>query len=369
MSAASCLAERNGSSSIGAMPPAGVPLSPTRREYTRTATASWRGQAPMRNDFPSLTPIRAVSWPGGFRSEVASRAFLPPLYSPAASPARAGTTGLPEGPIRRVEGPRCSGLRCEVETSALGDVKVDPLDDVDPLIGRAVRERYRLFQKLGGGRSDNVYLAEELITGNKVAVRVFPREFVCDPALLKQCWSEARFATASDPASIVRVYEVDRTDEGRVFIAMEYLEGESLSEVLRRGGALEPGHAVRLASDIAHALASASKVGVSHGRLEPRNIVLVAPDQRVKVTGFGVARLRGAIAGDRLIGLGLVAPEYIAPEQMKDGAAAEATDVYALGAVLYTMLTGSAPVTAPRHGDAQANDPRAAPAAVRTLRP
>jgi serine/threonine protein kinase len=246
---------------------------------------------------------------------------------------------------------------CQVDRAALDRL------GVDSLIGKAVTPRCRLIRKLGGGGLGTVYLGEEVATGKRVAVKVLLKELTVDDDVLKHCWWDARFATASRPSNIVRVYEVDRTDEGRACIVMEYLEGESLADVIRREGALEPGRALNMASQIAESLAAASKAGVTHGNLKPQDVMVVGPNERVKVTGFGVARLLETAASGRLASRNVVSPEYSAPEQRR---ASDASDIYSLGAVLYTMLTGTAPLIASKRGAADLGD---GPAPLRTLRP
>ncbi|MGH7347339.1 MAG: serine/threonine-protein kinase, partial [Candidatus Rokuibacteriota bacterium] len=202
------------------------------------------------------------------------------------------------------------------------------------------------MQRLGGGLLGAVYLAEESATGRKVAVKMLAKELRCDDETLKQCRWDARFASASHPASIVRVYEVDRTDEGQIFIAMDYLEGESLADILHREGRLELGRALRLASQMAHGLSAALNAGVVHREIKPRNVMVVGADECVKLTDFGIARLRRIATGGALSRPVGVAHEYAAPEQLVGGDAADRTDIYALGAVLYAMLAGADASTA-----------------------
>ena len=127
---------------------------------------------------------------------------------------------------------------CQIDGTTLADF------NSDPLIGHTIAKRYRLVRRLGSGPLGTVYLAAELATGRSVAVKILVSELQCDDDVLKQCLWDARFATASRPSHIARVYEVDRTDDGRAFIAMEYLEGEPLSDLIQREGALEAGRAV-----------------------------------------------------------------------------------------------------------------------------
>ena len=251
---------------------------------------------------------------------------------------------------------------CQVDGRVLDDL------NPNPLIEQTIAQRYRVIRKLGGGGLGAVYLAEELATGSKVAVKILAKEVRCGREFLKQCWWDARFAAASQPSNIVRVFEVDRTDEGRVFIVMEYLAGESVAEVIQREGALEVGRALRVASQIAQALAAASRARVTHRDIKPQNVIGVGRDEQVKLTDFGVARFRETAPGGSLTGLGAIAPEYTAPEQLRGGDAADRSDIYALGAVLYAMLTGSGPATA-RRGAADATDLGDAPPPVRRLRP
>jgi serine/threonine protein kinase/osmotically-inducible protein OsmY len=262
---------------------------------------------------------------------------------------------------------RCPACRRMYENRVeICQVDGRPLDELngDPIVGRTISRRYRVTRKLGGGDLGAVYQAEELATGNTVALKILLEELDWDPEYVKQCRWEARFASASNPSNIVRVYDVDRSDQGRVFIVMEYLEGESLANVIRRDGPFEMTRALRLAGEIAQALATATKSGVTHRNLKPQNVMLVGPNERVKVTDFGIARLRETVSDGRL-GIG----EYAAPEQLKSGEVTDRTDIYSLGAVLYTMLTGSSPSSSARASGAGEGDLGDAPAPVRKLRP
>ena len=252
---------------------------------------------------------------------------------------------------------------CQIDGTILADF------NSDPLIGHTIATRYRLVQKLGSGPLGAVYLAAELASGRSVAVKILVHELRCDDDALKQCLWDARFATASRPSHIVRVYEVDRTDDGRVFIATEYLEGETVSDLIQREGALEPGRALTLASQIARGVAAASRAGVSHRDLKPQNVMVTSPDGRVKVTDFGVAWLRRAAKSGALMRLGDGATKYMAPEQWGGADADDRTDVYGIGAVLYAMLAGPSPLIA-RTRVVPGSDIRwEAPPPIRTVRP
>lgn len=242
---------------------------------------------------------------------------------------------------------------CQVDGTALSETGAS----ADPLVGQMLTPKYRLTRRIGGTGLGVVYQAEEVATGNQVAVKLLLSEIRRDVELVKHFWWEARLAAASNPPRIVRVYEIDRLEDGRVFIAMEFVEGESLTELLRREGPLEPGRAVRLAMQIAQGLAAASQAGVTHRNLKPQNVMVVGPD-RIKLTDFGVGRLRETALGGRPTGPSLIAPEYLAPEQLKGDEVNFRADIYALGALLYTMLTGAAPARQPQE-----------PTPLRKLRP
>src|SRR5262245_36296798 len=251
---------------------------------------------------------------------------------------------------------------CAVDGAVLGEAVLE----VDPLVGETISRRFRVIQKLGGGSFGEVYLSEDLATGNKVAVKVLHSQFRHYRQVAKQVWWDARLAAASAPSRVVRVYQVDRTEAGRVFIVMEFLQGKSLAEVIRRDGALELGRALRLAIQIAEGLAVVAKVGVSHGRLKPENVMLVGPDEQVKLTDFGLGRFRKMVVGD---GLTVSAGEYVAPEQVNGDDVDDQTDVYGLGAVLYAMLTGAVSPATRGPDTAQASAVGDMPTPLRWLRP
>src|SRR5439155_2273795 len=134
-------------------------------------------------------------------------------------------------------------------------------------------------------------------------------------------------------------------DDGSLFIAMEYVDGRSLSEILKHEGPLDIGRAVRLGSQIAEGLGAAHAVGVIHRDIKPDNIMIVGvgDKEEVKLMDFGIARLRDTGAMTRLTRSGVLmgTPAYMAPEQIEGGGdVSERTDIYALGLVLYEMLSG-----------------------------
>src|SRR5262249_3165406 len=205
---------------------------------------------------------------------------------------------------------RCAACRRVYDRdAAICPMDGTSLDDfsTDALVGQTIAKHYRLARRLGTGSLGTVYLATELATGKPVALKILTRELRCNDEALKQCRWDARFAAASHPSSIARVFEVDRTDDGQVFIAMEYVDGESLAL----------GRALRLASQIAQGLAAASHSGVTHHEIKPRNVMVVGLEERIKLTDFGIARLRKPAPSESRIGSG--ASDYRAPEQLAGG--------------------------------------------------
>jgi len=213
----------------------------------------------------------------------------------------------------------------------------------DPLVDRLLDGRYAIESRLARGGMASVYLATDIRLERKVAVKVMHSALAEDPDFVARFNREARAAARLSHPAVVSVYD-QGTDDGHVFLVMEYVAGTTLREVLRERGRLSPGEAVAIMDHVLAALATAHAAGLIHRDVKPEN-VLVTPDGRVKVADFGLAR---AIAGttvtrDDSTLLGTAA--YISPEQVQDGTADARSDVYAAGVMFFELLTGSAPFT------------------------
>ena len=206
---------------------------------------------------------------------------------------------------------------------------------------------FRLARRLGQGGMGAVYQAQHVVLARPAAVKVLHAHLAGDQPSVRRFLNEARAVNAIRHPHIVEVLDAGMMDEGRgpPYIAMELLEGESLGRRLARvgPGPLPVPTAVRIAKQVAEALAAAHAAGVVHRDLKPENIFLASGRDDVKVLDFGIAKLRGALAvgatttGGALLGT----PQYMAPEQWRDqGLVDERTDVYALGLLLAEMLTG-----------------------------
>jgi serine/threonine-protein kinase len=203
--------------------------------------------------------------------------------------------------------------------------------------------RYRLVEVIGRGGMSTVYRAVDAKLRRTVAVKVLsPALADADPVSLARFEREAQAAAGLAHPSIVAVYDTAVDGDIR-FIVMEYVPGHSLDEVLRSDGRLEPAHAVYIAEQVASALAVAHGAGIVHRDIKPGN-VMVTDDGAVKVLDFGIAR---AVDGSTLTHTSSVVgtAAYMSPEQAAGRRADDRADIYSLGCLLYTMLTGGPPFT------------------------
>ncbi len=239
----------------------------------------------------------------------------------------------------------------------------------DPLLGQTIKGRYRVLRKLGQGGMGSVYLAEQVSVARKVALKVLHGDFAADEDFVKRFRLEARLAASLNHRNVITIHEFDQADDGSLFIAMEYLEGQNLSDLIRQEGILPVGRAVRLGLQIAQGLEAAHRAGVIHRDIKPHNVMVVGGDE-VKLMDFGIARLQDA-AGGGLTRTGVVmgTPAYMAPEQIEGGAVTERTDIYSFGIVLYEMLTGSVPFVAATPRAILTKHLQERPAPLRTVNP
>jgi len=204
--------------------------------------------------------------------------------------------------------------------------------------------RYRLGEVLGQGGMAIVYRAEDTELGRTVAIKVLREQFSADPEFLERFRREARAAAGLGAhPNIVGVYDVGREGSSN-FIVMEYVDGVDLKELIRRDGPLPPERLVRLGCQLAAALEYAHRRGLVHRDVKSQN-VLVTRDDQLKVSDFGIAVALGARSITEA-GMVIGSVHYMAPEQAQGHPSTAATDVYALGVVLYEMATGRLPFEA-----------------------
>jgi serine/threonine-protein kinase len=209
-------------------------------------------------------------------------------------------------------------------------------------IGTVLGGRYRLVELLGQGGMATIYRARDNQLERDVAVKILRPEYGADPDFIDRFRHEAQAAASLNHPGIVAVHDYG-TDPAGPYIVMEVVEGEDLSTIIRRTGALPPRAAARLVAQAARAVAAAHDRGIVHRDIKPGNL-LVARDGRLKVTDFGIARALSE-SGLTLPGTTLGSVHYFSPEQARGEMATPASDIYSLGIVLYELLTGRRPWT------------------------
>ncbi|MCL4163872.1 UNVERIFIED_CONTAM: hypothetical protein GTU68_003305, partial [Idotea baltica] len=189
----------------------------------------------------------------------------------------------------------------------------------------------------------DVFLAHDQLLDRPVAVKVLFPQFAAEPSFVERFRREAQAAANLNHPSIVAVYDWGEYDD-TYFIVMEYVEGQSLAELIRAEGTLHPDRAAEIATDVAAALGFAHRNGTVHRDVKPGNI-LITPTGQVKVTDFGIARAFGG--GDELTQTGSVmgTASYFSPEQAQGKAVDPRSDLYSLGVVIFEMVTGRPPFT------------------------
>lgn len=200
--------------------------------------------------------------------------------------------------------------------------------------------RYRLDRPIASGGMGSVWRARDVRLGRPVAVKLLHERIAADPRAVHRFRREALAAAAVDHPGLAAVLDFVEED-GRAVLVMELVEGESLAAVLAREGPLAPARAVAIADALLDGVEAAHRAGIVHRDVKPSN-VLLARDGSVKLTDFGIARIDGeeTVTHDGAV---FASAPYVAPEQLSGDAATPATDVYAVGVLLYEMLCGRRP--------------------------
>ncbi|MFL5300299.1 MAG: serine/threonine-protein kinase, partial [Anaeromyxobacteraceae bacterium] len=207
---------------------------------------------------------------------------------------------------------------------------------------------FRVQRLLGRGGMGSVYLAEHPIIGSKVAIKFLHESMSASPAAVGRFYDEARAVNLIGHENIVAIYDLALLPPARYYIVMEYLDGEPLSALLRKGR-LASSKALDLLVQLTSALQAAHDHGVVHRDLKPENVFVLRRGERdfVKLVDFGIAKLadRTSSAGRTAAGSIVGTPEYMAPEQCENRHIDHRTDVYALGVMAYELATGRLPFT------------------------
>jgi len=240
---------------------------------------------------------------------------------------------------------------------------------IDPLIGQTIGGRYRLIQRLGVGGMSSVYLARHKLIDRLMAIKLLRRDLASDPIQRDRFVREARAVNRINHENIVEITDYGETDDGLLYLVMEYVDGDPLLKVMTSEGPFEPLRAFALIEQAGHALARAHQMGVIHRDLKPENMMLVRrtegdgtrrmiADMRngadrgeiLKLFDFGIAKMTdqpGLSGSQQIFGTpGYIAPEYIQSIEI-DGRA----DLYSLGVIFYEMVTGALPFDYEYPGD------------------
>ena len=200
---------------------------------------------------------------------------------------------------------------------------------------------YRAIRQLGAGGMGEVFLAHDEELGRNIAIKLLPADVATDAEQLTRLRNEARSASSLNHPNIVTIYEIGRDDSARAFMAMEFVDGQTLRELMR-GGAMPVRKALQIAAQLADGLAAAHKRGLVHRDLKPENIMITS-DGVVKVLDFGLAKSLDVNSDTNVSEPGMLVGTfgYMSPEQARAGEIDYRSDQFAFGSILYEMLTGN----------------------------
>ncbi|MFO0577839.1 MAG: protein kinase [Polyangia bacterium] len=218
----------------------------------------------------------------------------------------------------------------------------------DPLIGQTIGGRYYLVERIGQGSAGTLYRAEHTTLRRRVAIKLLHKQLTASEDAIERFRREAITVCEIDNDHIPQVHDFGRTDDGRLFFAMEFLDGETLSQVLVRESRLSPERTADLLGQIADGLMEAHTLGYVHRDLRPRSIFLTRRRGRqdfVKILDFGLAKLvQPEVDAQRTtMGMTYGDPRYMAPEQARGEAVDRRSDIYSLGVIGFECLTGEPP--------------------------
>jgi eukaryotic-like serine/threonine-protein kinase len=208
------------------------------------------------------------------------------------------------------------------------------------LIGKRLNDRYKILEIIGGGGMANVYLARDIILEREVAIKVLRLDFANDEEFIKRFRREALSATSLDHPNIVSIYDVGEEDD-IYYIVMEYVDGQTLKQYIQQHAPLTPEESIDIMMQLTSAISHAHQNGIIHRDIKPQNI-LIDRNKTVKITDFGIAMALSSTTITHTNSV-LGSVHYLSPEQARGGIATEKSDIYALGIVMFELLTGRPP--------------------------
>lgn len=221
-------------------------------------------------------------------------------------------------------------------------------------MGKVVAGKYKILDRLGSGAMGSIYKAEHTALSKPVVIKVLHRHLIADQNHIKRFHREAKAASRLNHPNCISVLDFGQTEDGWLYICMEYVAGKDLCRIIFEEKRLEPRRVIHIASQVLDALDEAHAQGVIHRDLKPENIMIerlrTNPDF-VKVLDFGIAKIRdvdgrGDTSGFKTAtGMVFGTPEYMSPEQIRGEELDGRSDLYSLGIVMYHMLTGELPFT------------------------
>lgn len=239
--------------------------------------------------------------------------------------------------------------------------------------GQIIDGRYAIRHRIGAGGSGTVYVADHIHLGKKVALKALHKDLLADDMALERFRREATMVGTLTNPHIVQILDYGRLADGRVYLAMEYLEGESLESMLHRLGRVSIDQTIDVLLQACDALGEAHSVGYVHRDLRPKNLFLtIRPTESnfLKILDFGLAKAVDAnqVAASTNLGLTFGDPRYMSPEQAKGAQVDRRSDLYQLGCVAYEMLTGAPPFLGHGVFDVLAKHAKEAPAPITNKR-
>ena len=218
----------------------------------------------------------------------------------------------------------------------------------DPLLGKVLADRFEMLDRIGEGGMGVVYRARQISVDRIVAIKVLNAQVAQDPQWVGRFINEAKACSKLQHPNTVRLIDFGQTREGLLFMAMEFLDGQSIRTAIDRGGRMQPARVLKIISQCCQSLAEAHNLGIIHRDIKPDNLFLVSlggqPDF-VKVLDFSVAKLKQQSGSAMQTQAGVVfgTPNYMSPEQGRGLPLDARSDIYALGIVAYEMLMGRPP--------------------------